>query len=383
MSWHLFHQTAIGGSHRLAHLPCQDHAVSEDLGWARIVIVADGHGSRRHFRSERGSRLACTAALEAVKELLEALPEGESPSVLELETLKERILERWREAVFEDAAEDPWTWEELSEAASRMTEEELERLRGGAMSYVPYGSTLVAGFATDAFWAGVQIGDGFLVTMDGEGNYLWPMPESRINQGNRTASLCMGAPMAEFRHCLGTGPITGLAVCTDGIEKAFPPMGEKVARFLHWLWLAAQEEPEEAQPLLASYAQRVADRSAVKDDVGFAVMADTEAEDVPPHPTRQQLDRELHQAAAQLEELESVIDYTRRQLTGAASPGEAEQLQHVLDRRLAERSALQERVQENRAEGPEDPQTESGAPEAEPPALPAPAEAPEPGDLPD
>lgn len=347
MRWHLLHQTAMGGSHRLANLPCQDSAVSEDMGWARVIIVADGHGSRRHFRSERGSRFACEAALDEIKKLLRELPADSAPSAGELDGLKARILERWRRRVSEDAAAEPWTDEELADASTRMREEEYAQLESGDMLYVPYGSTLIAGFATDGFWTGLQIGDGFLVTMDGEGNYLWPMPESHVNEGNRTASLCMGDPMPEFRHCQGTDPIIGLAVCTDGIEKAFPPMGEKVASFLHWIWLAAREEPEKAQRLLASYAERVATRSAMKDDVGIAVMADTETLDVLPRPTKQQMDREMHQAAAQLDELQNVISYTQKQLMGADSPDEMEQLRRILDRRTAERSVLQKKFEGN------------------------------------
>lgn len=341
MDWHVYHQTARGGSHIAADLPCQDNAISEDLGWAHILIVADGHGSRRHFRSERGSQFACVSALDEIEALLEELPEGGIPSDEEFVLLKERILERWRDMVSKDVADEPWTEDELFEASSRMTEAERLQLENGLMSYIPYGSTLVAGFATDDFWAGVQIGDGFLTTIDAEGNYLWPMPESHINEGNRTASLCMSAPMPEFRHCLGTDPIIGLAVCTDGVEKAFPPMGEKVSSFLHWLWLAAREEPETARSLLSSYAERIATRSAVRDDVGIAIMADTQAEDVPPHPTKQQIDRELHQTAAQLEALQSVIEYTRKQLADSVSSDEAERLQQILDRRMTEQSVLQ------------------------------------------
>lgn len=289
------------------------------------------------------------------------------PSDGELDLLKTRILEQWRRKVSEDAAAEPWTDGELEDAATRMGAEELAQLKSGEMLYVPYGSTLIAGFATDGFWTGLQIGDGFLVTMDAEGDYLWPMPESRVNQGNRTASLCMGDPMPEFRHCLGTDPIIGLAVCTDGIEKAFPPMGEKVTSFLHWLWLAAREDPEQAQRLLASYTERVATRSATKDDVGIAVMADTQALDVLPRPTKQQMDREMHQAAAQLEELQNVISYTRKQLLGAGSLDEAEQLQQILDRRMAEQSILQKKLEEGYgAEQTDD--VSAGGPGALPPA---------------
>lgn len=344
MSWQVFHQTALGGSHQRSGLPCQDSAVSEEYKGARILIVADGHGSRKHFRSERGSSFACQAALEEIKALTPEL-EG-PPDEDQLAGLKERILARWLEMVAEDVEREPWTPEELDEAEARGISEELERLKSGGAPYIPYGSTLVAAFAGDSYWAGVQLGDGILVTIGREGEYVWPMPESNVNIGNRTASLCMGNPMPEFRHCVGTEDLAGLVVCTDGVEKAFPPAGEKVASYLHWLWLAAREEPGEAQGLLESYARRVAQRSGIKDDVGIAVMADPDARDVPPQPTRQQKDRELHQAAAQLEELKTVIDYTARQLECAGSDQERQQLRQILERRMAEQAAFEARLED-------------------------------------
>lgn len=341
MRWQLFHLTAMGGAHRQRQLPCQDCALSGQDRDARIVMVADGHGSRRHFRSERGAAFACDAAMKEIQQLLASLPEGGLPTDADFTALKERILAAWQARVLRDAEAEPWSEAELAEASARMTAEEYARLLSGEQTFIPYGSTLVAAFATDAFWAGIQMGDGMLVTVDAQGHYLWPMPESHVNEGNRTASLCMHSPMPEFRHCMGTEPLTGLIVCTDGVEKAFPPMGEKAVSFLHWLWQAAREAPEAAEQLLAAAAERTALYSAVRDDVGIALMADADAPDVPPCLTGQQQALARQQADAQLQALQDRMQYTAAQLTNAVSPGEAEQLQQVLARQSSELAALQ------------------------------------------
>ncbi|MGN1021521.1 MAG: PP2C family serine/threonine-protein phosphatase [Aristaeellaceae bacterium] len=341
MQWQLFHLTAMGGAHRQRQLPCQDRALSAQGHGARIVMVADGHGSRRHFRSERGAAFACETAMAELQQLLDALPEGGMPSEEDFTALKERILAAWQARVLRDAAEEPWSDAELAEAASLMSAEDFSRLIHGEQTLLPYGSTLVAAFATDAFWAGIQIGDGMLVTVDAQGQYLWPMPESRVNEGNRTASLCMRSPMPEFRHCMGTEPLTGLIVCTDGVEKAFPPMGEKVVSFLHWLWQAARETPETAGQLLAAAAERTAQCSVVRDDVGIALMADADAPDVSPCLTGQQQALARQQGDAQLQAQQDMIQYTAAQLADAASPEEAEELRQVLARQMSGLAALQ------------------------------------------
>ena len=342
MRWQLFHLTAMGGAHRQRQLPCQDCALSAqgDEG-TRIIMVADGHGSRRHFRSERGAAFACEVAMAELQQLLDALPEGGIPSEEDFTALKERILAGWQARVLQDAAAEPWSEAELAEAETRMTAEDFAQLLQGEQSIIPYGSTLVAAFATDTFWAGIQIGDGMLVTVDDQGRYLWPMPESRVNEGNRTASLCMRSPMPEFRHCMGTEPLTGLIVCTDGVEKAFPPMGDKVVSFLHWLWQAAREEPETAGQLLAAAAERTALHSAVRDDVGIALMADADAPDALPCPTEQQQALARQQADAQLQAQQDMIQYTTDQLANAVSPEEAEELRQVLARQRSGLAALQ------------------------------------------
>ena len=126
-----------------------------------------------------------------LQQLLDTLPEGGIPSEEDFTALKERILAAWQARVLQEAAAEPWSDAELAEAGARMTAEDFAQLLQGEQTLIPYGSTLVAAFATDAFWAGIQIGDGMLVTVDAQGHYLWPMPESQVNEGNRTASLCM------------------------------------------------------------------------------------------------------------------------------------------------------------------------------------------------
>ena len=341
MGWQLFHLTAMGGSHRQRQLPCQDYALSAQERGARIIMVADGHGSRRHFRSERGAAFACEVAMAELQQLLDGLPKDGMPTEADFTLLKERILAGWQARVMQDAAAEPWTTSELAEAEARMSPEEYARLLQGEQTLTPYGSTLVAAFATEAFWAGIQIGDGMLVTVDTLGSYLWPMPESHVNEGNRTASLCMRSPMPEFRHCMGTQPLTGLIVCTDGVEKAFPPMGEKAISFLHWLWQAARETPEIAGQLLAAAAERTALHSTVRDDVGIALMADADAPDVPFCLTEQQQALARQQADAQLQAQQDMIQYTSDQLANAASPEEAEQLQQILTRQRSVLVSLQ------------------------------------------
>lgn len=319
-------RTAMGGTHRLKGLPCQDHAIAEEVQGVQVLIVSDGHGSRRHFRSERGSALACQAARDAIVRLLSTEPPTGELTTERLTVLGQTIIADWRKLVAIDLEDQPWTEAELIEQQGILFPEQLADLTEGRSDFIPYGTTLVAAFATEAWWAGLQIGDGMLVTLDPMGNYIWPMPESAINEGSQTASICMNDP--ELRVCTGTEPITGLFVCTDGIEKAYPVQSEKVVRALHWLWRAARDV--QAEKLLTDAAEQFATQSTIKDDVGFALMADLDAEDVTPQPTETQIRQKDEQFQGKWDEVVSVIRFNQRQLATIQNPVAAKQLRASL-----------------------------------------------------
>jgi hypothetical protein len=61
-----FKAIAQGDSHKEKNLPCQDAAFVLALPNCGIAIVADGHGSEKHFRSDTGSRTAVDTARDAI-----------------------------------------------------------------------------------------------------------------------------------------------------------------------------------------------------------------------------------------------------------------------------------------------------------------------------
>ena len=52
------HSTVIGDSHIRKGIVCQDSSGTVVTDKFAIAVVADGHGSAKHFRSDVGSRIA-------------------------------------------------------------------------------------------------------------------------------------------------------------------------------------------------------------------------------------------------------------------------------------------------------------------------------------
>lgn len=350
MSYQPFHISRIGAAHIRRELPCQDASASEMLEDACIAVVADGHGSRRHFRSDRGSAIACRVALDEIRAFLKE-DEAEGCSRDErLNILKQTICDAWLSEVQADFEQSPWTEAELEEESALLTEEQLAALKDGTDAPIAYGSTLCAVFSYDGGWSAIQLGDGCFVRIGADGLYDWPMPESIVNEGNTTASLCMREPMRDFRHCWGTDTPAGLLVFTDGIEKVFPPQGKEIVSLLHWIWRSQCGGVEGRDENLARTLDMLTRRSSIGDDVSVAGIVDPEAEDSAPKASQSQKRQELERLTAQIEEIRSTIEYNKQRLAkarrneGDIRSGAVEQLEDVIRRKQASVQALLEQA---------------------------------------
>lgn len=324
MRYQTFHTYCIGASHVKRGLPCQDRAVSETYEDSQIAIVSDGHGNRRHFRSETGASLACMIALECIKEYI-------SSQETSLENLKKEICVRWWKAVAKHISENSWTEEELEEQKKVLKEEQYQEMISGYPWIQAYGCTLCAVFTKNDGWVGLQIGDGALTVVDRDGSYRWPMPESILNEGNRTASLCSRNPLVDFRHIEEQGTPAALLIYTDGIEKTFPSQGKEIISFLHWVWINRQNHLTQKKELsdegtedsLKKTLRLLSAKSRIGDDMSIAGIVDLDAEDAEPKETEEQIRKRYSVLEAKIGELNGTIAYNQKCLQNEDPESEA------------------------------------------------------------
>src|SRR5580692_6278943 len=139
--WEVFFTSAIGADHVRARMPNQDDVLTNRLqrhGRSSLPVfaVADGHGHIRHFRSDRGSRFAVTAACSVARQWAAGLAEKENPTAAAASQLVSDIVARWRQLVAEDLANNP------------ITDFERVAVVPGDPPEIPYGSTLLIGVLT-------------------------------------------------------------------------------------------------------------------------------------------------------------------------------------------------------------------------------------------
>lgn len=208
------HSTIIGDSHIKRGVVCQDSSgtcVTDTFG---IAVVADGHGSAKHFRSDVGSKIAVKITTELLKNYMNRLDFKEQflrhPDFI-LQQMEKQILMKWREAVEEYHRGNPLTEEE---------EEKCSSIKGKIKIAAIYGSTVLAAVMAEGFSFGMVLGDGGFVVLDSLGDLFIPI-EDKNSHANYTSSLCNTDAIHFFEHWYTEDNPTALFVSTDGLFKSF------------------------------------------------------------------------------------------------------------------------------------------------------------------
>jgi hypothetical protein len=196
-----------GTSHILANMPNQDAFAHEQEGGWTFLAVADGHGSKRHYRSDRGAAFAVATALSLLRRAAREVEAGGGGRVLA--TLADDLVAGWRERVEADIR--LWPVPEPP----------------GFESHAVYGSTCVAAALGPGSSLFLQIGDGDVLASRGAGVVDRVIPLDPHLVGAGTYSLCQPDAVARTHLRLFTAPHPLSApdfvmAGTDGLSKSYP-----------------------------------------------------------------------------------------------------------------------------------------------------------------
>ena len=217
--WQTLKASVRGASHCRSGLPNQDAVrvtrCRDDRGL--LVALADGHGSAKSFRSQRGARLAVIVAQQVCGQLFNL----ENPSQIKRwaeDRMPHELVRRWREHVDKLLQRQPFTPQELAslDAVSRRQVE--------AQPYLAYGSTLLAVVVAPTFILYLQLGDGDILTVSTQGNVERPMPRDDRLIANETTSLCSDKAWNEVRvsfQTLAGSPPALILVSSDGYANSY------------------------------------------------------------------------------------------------------------------------------------------------------------------
>lgn len=206
------HASYRGGSHEKDGRPCQDDSSEFYCKDYAIACVADGHGSDRYVRSNKGANFAVDVTIDTIRDYMDG---GASQTLSDdpegtLDNIIRTIIARWNSMVISDFQENPLSSSE-AELVGDMSSRPIEKL---------YGTTLIAGMISKDYSFGIQIGDGNFVIVKGD-EATMPMPDDPECTGNLTTSLCDISAISKFRKWYSNESPSAIFVSTDGLYTTF------------------------------------------------------------------------------------------------------------------------------------------------------------------
>lgn len=225
-----------GFSHINAEKECQDHSLSWSGDRLLLlqkgkkppkyepylgVIVCDGHGGEKYFRSAKGSEIACKKGKECISAMLLQIVIDPSNYKRHFNRLETEIVKEWKKAVKGHLKRNPF---EKDPKFEQLSDENKASLIKNPIK--AYGSTFIAAVLTDKYYFIIKLGDGNanVVQYDGEVYSPTALEDSQL-EFNLTTSLCQTDAVNEFKHVLVTTdkktPVNGIILTTDGIINCF------------------------------------------------------------------------------------------------------------------------------------------------------------------
>ena len=212
-----FSYSVMGASHEKRGIVCQDASAYKVGNGFAAAVVADGHGGKKYFRSNVGSQCAVQAALETIEHFYA------DPDEFDLRFKKDhkRLIKRiekyaimlWNEKILKHLDTNPLTSEELN----RFSYDEFAEI--SQESY--YGTTMVCAVIARGYSWGIQIGDGSLVAVFGDGETSMIMDYEESNPANITSSMCNANAFDMFESFYIEKCPLAVIVSTDGLYTSF------------------------------------------------------------------------------------------------------------------------------------------------------------------
>ena len=213
-----FVKTSIGYSHINKDVVCQDFSCVYHDETRTIMAVCDGHGGEIYVRSDRGSKFACDAVLNVLKNkknlLLYRVDKEDFVNKIRLEILCE-----WNRLVEEDLSNNPISTKEVN----KLNEDKQFRLKLNPA--IAYGTTLNAVMILGNRILCVSLGDGGIFGF--KRNILTPIlqEDNEETVANITYSMCMEDAFDHIKaEIYELGEFSALILCTDGVVNPYQNM---------------------------------------------------------------------------------------------------------------------------------------------------------------
>ena len=227
----------IGASHVRNKTVCQDASISlveERTRKYALSAVSDGHGSKKHFRSELGSKFAIECAKEVAEKIsrnyhkiLKNLKKYGGYDDNFLNYIATQIIILWNKKCIEHVKNHPYVNDEkyllLTDEDKASINKDNDYINGDINNLKAYGATFLMYIRFKDFSLVLKLGDGNVLFIKDEKIYE---DESIIDNNlkfNLTSSLCSEDALKKFNYKFFDKENTpdAVLISSDGIINSF------------------------------------------------------------------------------------------------------------------------------------------------------------------
>lgn len=220
--WDIVAESVMGESHKRTKLPNQDnYKVKYGLTW-NTISISDGHGSKKSFRSDIGSRIAVEIFEDEMNSFMSKINSEIKLSLIK-ETLEKKVpyvlTKKWNEVISTHLEKNPF---DPKKDYGELSEKEVELIEKNPS--IAYGATLIGLIISTQFIAYLQLGDGDIISISKEGEISRPIPKDKRFIANETNSLCTAKAWNEINikfQIVEDNPPALILACSDGYTNSF------------------------------------------------------------------------------------------------------------------------------------------------------------------
>lgn len=267
-----------GYSHLLSNKECQDSSISWCGKKYSVVIISDGHGGEKYFRSATGSEIACEVGKDVISTFMKKIrsESGLYNDLVGNATKREKmllqlersIIQRWNDEIEADLSAAPFEDDERFFALNDTDKESVTKTPAKA-----YGATFIAAVVAEKYFFVLKLGDGNVCILKDNAPQMFfglsdELKDNQL-QFNLTTSLCSSDADKEFKHCFVNTdkdyPVDGWILTTDGIINSYTSE-QAYLDFMANIFSGYKEETlESAHAELAEFLPRLSEKGSGDD----------------------------------------------------------------------------------------------------------------------
>lgn len=258
-----FSKTSIGYNHLQSNIICQDFSACYHDDERTIVTACDGHGGKIYVRSDRGSKFASEAVINAFKRVGKAIFYRANREEIE-KKLRLEILCEWNALVERDLSQNRISKREVA----GLDEDKIFRLKTDPQ--VAYGTTLNGAMIFGNKLICASLGDGGCFAFKRGEVFPVFVDDSDENVANLTYSMCQ---TDAFKHLsvkiIDLSAVDGTLVFTDGLINPYRSLENFAKAFVGpVICELIENKTEEVDAFITEMGEKI----GIGDDVSVGVL---------------------------------------------------------------------------------------------------------------